>query len=223
MNTITRTFRSTFGAVALISALPLSAQQAEEPMRTLFGSDHELHHGGWGGPTAAFTRIMDTDALLTGLRGGWLIDHRLTIGLAGYGLVTDVKSPGYDAYLAEQQRPVLRPSSFRGGYGGLLIEPVVAYRSSVHLSFPIIIGAGGCGYEVYAPLPDDFDPFAYHDDAQAFFVVEPGVDLEFNLIKLVRFAVGASYRYTTDIDLPGTPKDAMRGCNVSATVKIGRF
>lgn len=218
-----RALRSVVAVAALTASFSLSAQQADEPMRTLFGSDHELDHGGWGAPTAAFTRIMDTDAMLVGARGGWIIDHRLTLGIAGYGLVTDVNSPGYDAYLAAAERPIRRSSIFRTGYGGLLIEPVVAYRSPVHLSFPLIIGAGGCGYEVYAPLPPNFDPFTYHDDVQAFFVVEPGVELEFNLIKLVRLGLGASYRYTTDIDLPGTPADAMRGFNVGATVKIGTF
>ncbi|MFT3885801.1 MAG: hypothetical protein QM724_10320 [Flavobacteriales bacterium] len=218
------TTRFLFLAAASFLLAPIQAQRADSTgIRTLFGSEHRMQNGGWGGPTAAYTRIMDHDALLVGLRGGWLIDHRLTIGLAGYGLVTDVPNTAYDAYLIRQGRMPRKTSQFRTGYGGLLIEPIIAHRSAVHVSLPIIIGAGGCAYETWTPLPHDFDPATWSDDAQAFFVIEPGVDLEVNLVRMVRLGIGASYRYTSDITLPGTPKDAMRGFNAALTIKVGRF
>lgn len=192
-------------------------------MRTLLGNDHELHHGGWGAPTTDYTRIMDQDALLVGGRGGWLIDHRVTLGFAGHGLVTNVENAAYDQHRRLAGDALAAPSRFVMGYGGLLIEPVVAYRSPVHISLPLIIGAGGCGYATTGALPHDFDPHTYREDAQAFFVVEPGIDLEFNVIPLVRLGVGASYRYTSDLDLPGTEKDALHGLNAGVRVKIGRF
>jgi len=54
-------------------------------------------------------------------------------------------------------------------------------------------------------------------------VVEPGVDLEINVVPLVRLALGASYRYTSELDLPATPKDALQGMNASFTIKVGWF
>ncbi|HEX2617976.1 MAG TPA: hypothetical protein VHL57_10570, partial [Flavobacteriales bacterium] len=134
-----------------------------------------------------------------------------------------VPNPAYDTYLTEQGRAPRRMSQFRTGYGGLLIEPIIGHRNAVHVSLPIIIGAGGCGYETYTPVPQDFDPLNWSDDAQAFFVIEPGIDLEVNLVRMVRIAVGASYRYTSDITLPNTPTDALRGFNASFTVKVGCF
>lgn len=214
-------------ALSLLSfgAVPVLSQTTEEPpVRTLFGSGHDLHHGGWGAPTAAYTRIMDQDALLTGLRGGWIIDHRLTIGLAGYGLTTRVKNAAYDSYLLQEGTQPLRDSRFQAGYGGLLIEPVIAYRSPVHVSLPILIGAGGCGYQTYTGQPgENFDPYTWHDDFDAFFVIEPGVDLEVNVVKLVKLGLGVSYRYTSDISLPETAADAMRGLNASMSIKVGVF
>src|SRR5689334_16306858 len=83
-----------------IGTLRLVAQDTPAPeMRTLFGSGKDMYHSGWGPPTAAYTTVMDQSAMLVGLRGGWLIDHRLTIGIAGYGLVTPVENKAYDAYL----------------------------------------------------------------------------------------------------------------------------
>jgi hypothetical protein len=214
----------------LIAAVPALAQTPAEtpnpeeaPMRTLFGSEHDLHHGGWGAPTATYTRIMDQDAMLVGLRGGWIIDHRLTIGLAGHGLVTPMENKAYDSYLLNEGVQPHRRSEFRTGYGGLLIEPVIAYKSPIHISLPVLIGAGGCGYQTYTGLHEDFDPNSWHDEYEAFFVIEPGVDLEFNLVKLVKLGLGASYRYTSDINLPETPEDAMRGFNASMSIKIGVF
>ncbi len=209
-----------------LAAVPAMSQPFEEaPMRTLLGGNKKLHHGGWGGLTTHHTRIMDQDALLTGVRGGWIINHRLTIGVGGHGLVTNVQNKAYDAHLVQSGEVLRRRSSLYMGYGGLLIEPVVMYRSPIHITLPVIIGAGGVTYGYSSQLPDDFEPFDRDDryDAQAFFVVEPGIEIEMNIIPLVRVGIGASYRYTTDLDLPATPKDALHGFNAGISLKVGSF
>ncbi|MEO8589674.1 MAG: hypothetical protein ABI432_09915 [Flavobacteriales bacterium] len=137
--------------------------------------------------------------------------------------MTDVTNTACDEYMLASGHDLHKNSQFRMGYGGSLIEPILAHSRAVHVSLPLIIGAGGCGYQVHEALPGNFDPFTYSDDAQAFFVVEPGVGLELNLTKLVRFGMGAYYRYTTDITLPGTAADTLRGFNAGVTVKVGKF
>lgn len=208
----------------LILTTSIFAQNNDDEMRTLLGNDHKLEHGGWGAPTLAYTKILDQDAMLVGLRGGWIIDHRLTIGLAGYGLVTEVNNAAYDEYLVEQGRPGERKSRFQTGYGGLLIEPVIAYSSPIHISLPIIIGAGGYGYTTSYDIQDLEDiPYPYFEDAHSYFVLEPGIDLEFNVIPLLRLGLGASYRYTSDLEMAATPADGLHGWNASMSIKIGAF
>ncbi len=192
-------------------------------MRTLIGGDQEMSHGGWGAPSIHYTRVLDQDALLVGARGGWIINHRFTLGLAGHGLVTDVSNTDYDRYLVDNGTVLRNRSRFFMGYGGLLLEPVIAYRSPIHISLPILIGAGGCGYGYNSDWPHEFDPYTWQDDAQAFFVVEPGIEMEMNIIPLVRVGVGASYRYTSDVTLPATAKDALHGFNAGVTIKVGCF
>jgi len=208
-----------------LAAVPAISQTTDDaPMRTLLGGDKPLHHGGWGALTTHHTRLLDKDALLVGARGGWLIDHRVTIGFAGHGLVTPVGNIAYDAHLIEQGELLRRKSSLHMGYGGLLIEPMIAYRSPVHVSLPLIVGAGGVGYSYNSRFPESIDQLEYReDDVQAFFVVEPGIELEFNVLPLLRLGIGASYRYTSDIDLPATAKDALHGFNAGFSVKVGRF
>ncbi|MCB9170225.1 MAG: hypothetical protein H6597_04685 [Flavobacteriales bacterium] len=217
------------GLAGLLFTMTLHAQDTanvrNERMYTLFASGQHTVHGGWGAPAAAATRILDQDAMLAGIKAGWIIDHRLTFGIAGYGLVTDVKSPGYDAYLADEGILTEGPSLFRMGYGGLFLEPVIAYRSPVHISLPIIVGAGGCGHQYTTrtrPVHEQ-DRFRYGTDGTAFFVAEPGIDLELNVLRILRFGVGASYRYATDLDLEGVPDDALRGLNLTASLKVGVF
>jgi len=41
-----------------------------------------------------------------------------------------------------------------------------------------------------------------------FFLVEPGVDLEFNVVKFFRIGVGASYRFTNGVSLRYKQLDA---------------
>lgn len=224
MRTIHSLQRSMAMASIVLSTVT-TAQDIDRTPRTVFGDGRQIAHGGWGGPTTHFTRVMGREALLVGARGGWLIDHVITIGLAGHGLVTDVPNGTYDAYRLAMGDSLRRGSQFRMGYGGLLIEPIIAPMSPVHVSFPILIGAGGCGYQTYPRIPvhSERDGSPYSDDFQAFFVVEPGVEVEINLIKLVRLGLGASYRYTTDLHLPETSKEALRGLNAGLTVKVGRF
>lgn len=211
-------------AIALfIAAVPSIAQSNEEaPMRTLLGGER-VQSGGWGAITAHHTRVLDQDVLLVGLRGGWLIDHKLTIGLAGQGQVIGAKNAAYDAHLLASGQTLQQDSRMYMGYGGLLIEPIISYRSPVHVSLPVIIGAGGIGYQWNGRFQDGFDPRNDRDDGQAFFVLEPGVELEVNVIPLVRLGLGVSYRYTSDLDLPATSADALRGINAGMSIKIGRF
>jgi len=64
--------------------------RVEEPkMQTLFGNKSgKVDHGGYGAFTVGYTQIDGKDAILSGGRGGWLIDHHFTNGLAGYGFLT---------------------------------------------------------------------------------------------------------------------------------------
>lgn len=215
MKNITRTTTPILLAISLLWAGNLTAQ-AERPdeYKTIFGSDNHISHGGYGALMINYTEIDNRDAILIGAKGGWLIDHRFTIGLAGYGIASDLKYP--DKYSIESVNLV-------GGYGGLLLEPVFAPNYPVHVSFPVIIGAGGMAYvsSYYDDYHDDWDGEVYSSDA--FFVLEPGVEIEFNMVRFMRLCIGASYRYTSTLDLYNTPPDIFDGFNYGLSFKFGKF
>ncbi len=204
-----------FAAVLLAAILCLPAQaQRDEEISTLFGSkDGHIDHGGWAGLSFGYTKIKDKDTYLMGARGGWLINHHLTIGLAGTGFISDKVIMQYND----------RDVRLGGGYGGLLLEASIAPFFPVHVSVPVVIGAGGVAY-TYDRWWDDDD---HHDnssfDSDAFFVVEPGLEIEVNLIKFMRFAVGGSYRYTSQVSMVNSSGSMLRGFNGHCTLKFGWF
>jgi hypothetical protein len=194
-----------------------------DEVRTIFSKNRS--NGGYGAFTISYSNIGGYDALVTGGRGAFIFDHSLAIGLGGYGFVNNLD---YNSYHNSNDNRL----SLAGGYGGFLIEPIIAGKSPVHVSFPILIGGGGVTLvDMYAW---DYwgDPYHGNEYAyDAFFVFEPAVELEFNLARWFRMAAAVSYRYTSDIelyrvdsDLPQQyGKDALRGFNYGVTFKFGKF
>jgi hypothetical protein len=218
--------KMTILGILLALAIPhLLAQEGEEDsalerqkrnpgqVQTLF--DPHSGSGGYGAFSIGYTQINSQDAILIGGRGEWVIGHGFGLGLGGYGFINDAT---YNP--ADQLNYALA-----GGYGGLMLEPILFGWFPVHLSFPILIGAGGVANTTYSS--DWYDPYEYWDgyveEATAFFVSDIGVELEFNLVRFFRLAIFGSYRYTSDIIMENTPVNALRGWNAGMTFKFGSF
>ena len=188
-------------------------KQNPENVQTLF--DPHSGSGGYGAFTIGYSKINGKDALLMGGRGEWVIGHGFGLGLGGYGFIND---PTY--------HPIDDLNySLAGGYGGLIMEPILFGWFPVHLSFPILIGAGGVANTAYSA--DYYDPYEYYDGwmvgSTAFFVAEFTAEVEFNLVRFFRLALFGSYRYTSDITIPTIPTNALRGWSAGMTFKFGSF
>lgn len=213
--------RITLSLALLLMAVAAVAQDGQpQQMKTLFGNSGIRSNGGYGGISTGYTQINDLDAITIGGKGAWLINHQIGIGLAGYGFLSERQ---FDAELNDDYR-------FAGGYGGLMFEFIAMPNSPIHLNFPLTIGAGGVSYMRDYDVFNSIDYSPWDEDTQAFFVIEPGVELELNLVKFMRLAVGVSYRYTSDINLtyssssePIAGKGLMNGLSGGVTLKFGKF
>lgn len=185
--------------------------------RTLFGGD-ETTHGGYGGLAVNWSQIDGKDAVLVGIRGGWIINHGISIGLGGYGFANDLS---YNKTIDN----IKGDYAMAGGYGGLVIEPIIGAKWPVHVSIPILIGAGGVSLynNNYYPYDPYHDYYYYPESASAFFVLEPGIEVELNMVKFMRIAVGGYYRYTSGLDLAATDTHALDGFSVGVVLKFGKF
>lgn len=183
------------------SAIRLAPREKED--ETLISG--KLDFGFYGAPIIKFTKINDEFAVLCGGRGGLLINHRFLVGGGGYGLVNEIPVNNIwpnDDYLLEF------------GYGGLVLEYILAPRKLVHLSVYTLIGAGSVCFQDRWYEPWDHD---------AFFVAEPGLDLMMNITRCFRIGVGGSYRYISGINLGGLSNEDISGPSAVLTFKFGRF
>lgn len=200
-------------------AFTLSAQDStfskrnNSEMKTLLGSD--ITHGAYGAITIGYSQIDNEDSWLIGGRAAWILNHSVGIGFAGYGFANDI-------YLDEINNDK-EAYDLVGGYGGLLIEPIFFSRELVHLTMPIIVGAGGVteAPHNYWEQEDYWDNKTY--EASGFFVLEPGLEIELNLTRFMRVSGGASYRLASEIDIPNVDQNALNGFSTYFSLKFGKF
>lgn len=215
--------------LAICVSLMASAQEDDGfknnngEIKTLFSGEHS--HGGYGAFAIRYNEIDSKEGMSIGGRFGWIIDHNVAIGLGGRGFFTESDYYDIPGQLTDEY-------NIGGGYGGFYIEPIIGARYPVHISVPIFMGAGGVGFT--RKFYDDWDNDDNWDesnlvDGDAFFFVEPGVELEINLIRFIRVAFGAYYRVTTDVRLEDdfgnklVDNDIMNGLSFGMTFKFGKF
>ena len=180
--------------------------------------------GGYGAFSVGYTTVNNLDALQMGIRGAWVIGHGFALGFAGEGFTSDFTPIEGDYY------------ALSGGYGGLLIEPIIFGWFPVHISLPLVIGGGGFASYATSSDPWDYDNFyPTYGEYAAFFVGEVGVELEFNMVRFFRLSLYSNYRWTSALDMKpmdgliiGDPlypvaKDALNGWSFGMRFKFGSF
>ena len=79
-------------------------------------------------------------------------------------------------------------------------------------------------YYLNSSDPDELIDYSDVDNSAAF-VVEPGVNLEINLVKFLRFSAGISYRYIygTKFDVVDITDEDLSNLSFNASFKFGFF
>lgn len=204
--------------LALVTVVTFAIAQDNynnDEIQTIFSK--RKSNGGYGAFSLGYTQIDGKDAFISGGRGAFIFDHSFALGAGGFGFMNNLD---YDPYPNDRNTEY----SLAGGYGGVFIEPIIAGRMPVHVSIPVLIGMGGIGIVEHDYWGWDWYTHSGAEfDYDLFFVLEPAVELEFNLARFFRTAAYVSYRYTSKIDLYETPEDVLRGLNFGLTFKFGKF
>lgn len=186
-------------------------------VRTVFGNG-----GGFGGFLEVGVKageINDQTGLLVGGSLKAVFSSCLNIGLAGYGLTSDIEADTYG--------PDNRQHYLTMGYGGIVFEPVIGNKRMVHITVPVLLGVGGTALreERFIAFDDDdfdIDQYRFRDD-DVFLIAEPGLNIEINLFRNLRLDMGASYRYIHDSDIDGINDDELGGFTTQVGLKLGWF
>jgi hypothetical protein len=201
-----------------------NAQQESEKtnneMQTVFGKDHQPTVGWYVGIEQAYTQFDERDVWMGGLNFGMTIDHHFSMGLTGRGWYQ--RNEMYYPELTDTTGAYLE-----GGYGGFMLEYTLFPQKMVHLTFPVLIGAGGATYvseDEYMEWDDDeWDTSHKVLDTDAFFVIEPAVKAELNILRFMRLQAGMSYRFTDGFQMMNTSDDLMNNFTATVGLKFGKF
>ena len=201
--------------LTLFLAAGLSSAFAQTgDVQTVFSGNITLT--GYGAVTTRFTTIRGEFANLTGGYGGVYFNHRLMVGAGAYALTTNLGVP------VEYRTDPTKRLSYEYGQVGMVTEYVVNSDKAVHLAFNLFAGGG---FTVqYLRHPNTTPGYVLlNDDEDWFFVIEPGVQMEVNLFRWMRFSPGVSYRGAIGVDGYGLSDRDLSNLSYNLTFKFGKF
>lgn len=190
---------------------------SEKPseISTIFGNVDDI--GFYGAINTSFGVYENIDMYELGFKLACIIDHSFAIGFAASAFANNLDMD----YVVNNSTIT---TDLVGGYGGLLLEPIILPKLPVHISVPILIGVGGVSYTDNIYYDNVTDEFVYtSEDADAYFMLNPGLEVELNVFKFMRLGIGAYYRYAIGMDLDQVSKDALNGLSAGVSLKFGNF
>lgn len=180
-------------------------------------------------PEFQYVGAVGAYAPAAGLSGMFVINQRLAVGLSASHsrsfTPTELNNKGLH---------------MNYGLGGAQLEYTIAPHSLVHLSIPLVLGAGmarvdslrgGRRFDDLNQQPDH-DPAKRFDRNNPFFVIQPGLRVEANLFRFAKLYVGANYRvvaggsnvsYPSGSTVSTLSNSQLSGLNFNVGLKLGLF
>ncbi len=184
-------------------------------------------------PEAMATKLASEG---TGIAGGTAMLHlnrKWGIGLSGYS---------NDRRFAPKALSSTNALALNTAFGGLKLEYTPNPNALIHVSFPLLIGGGMAQVDSLKNQTskngrDGRDNWGrgnnnFRNNGSSFFVVQPGINIEANVLRYAKVFVGASYRIvggvtkensTTTSVLPSPTASQLSGVNLNFGMKVGLF
>jgi hypothetical protein len=197
-------------ASAATSLAPPPSADRSPPL--LFGKGVDV--GGYGGLDVAYTRMFGREGVVVGGQGAVLINHRLALGIAGYGWSNPLDGP--NAANGDAQR-------FETGYGGFTAHYSLYFdRLPVYFTVGALVGAGAINL-TDQEHSDSFEGFDDKAGEDVFAIVQPDIAIHGNLTRWMRVGVTGSYRVTSGVNQLGFKESDVNGAMVGAQIQFGSF
>lgn len=211
--------KSILPVILVFAAISAFAQTENHEINTIFNSARSKPLGGYGAISNKFTEINGQYANIVEVYGGWYINHRFLLGLAAAGVTNDLPVP--PQFSADPDKEL----SYGYGHVGLMTEYVVHSEKKFHVAFQLFSGAGyTTQYERHRPENEWSEDYQTENhDGDWFFVAEPGLSLEMNVFRWMRFSPGISYRAAFNSDGRGLSDKSLSAMSYNVTLKFGKF
>lgn len=210
-------FFSIISFILMLSAFGQQYEDVNDPKQIKSLLKKESVIEGFGGVDMKVGDVVGERSLIVGGYGGVVINSNYLLGLGAYGITTKPSFDGVIPNIGTEKRLTVY-----GGYGGILIGGNVLSKEVVHLSIPVLLGAGNLDIS-----DDDFfqgiGDTSFTVESSVFFVIEPGAQLEVNVTKYLRIGIGATYRWVQGLELENLSDGDVTGYNGMLSLRFGRF
>jgi len=185
-------------------------------IKSLINKEKEMT--GFGNIDFRVGNVVDQQALIMGAYGGVLLNKNVMLGVAGYGILTESEFEGFNPETNET-----RDLNLYGGYAGMLLGFKVASKEIIHLSVPMVIGAGHLDVsdDHYFDLANGDNDYTL--ESSPFFVFEPSALIELNISHHFRLGFGAGYRLVRGSALENLSDEDLSGYSGVISFQIGKF
>lgn len=188
----------------------------------LLGRGKKVPVGAYAGFGGAYTRFAGRDSGLVSFEAALLLDHRLSLGVAGYGFTRTPRGPRASDGTAQE---------FGAAYGGFALRYSIFGSSPLYATFGLVLGAGAVNLhrddgwddetEWDAGFRDDDDWHAGRFDP--FLVAQPEVALNANATRWLRLGVTGGYRFTGGVGRFGLDESDLNGVVIGGNIQVGWF
>ena len=163
-------------------------------------------HGGYYGTVLKAGPVSGKAGLYWGAKGAWLINHNISVGGGKYWLF-EVKTDEISA----DGKPLYLDMS----YGGFEFGYIHNYRKKVHWAFHAMFGGGTISLREHNPTIEV--------ESDVFYMVEPGVGVNINLLPWIQIGISASYLFPIDVELEQIKSPRISGPTAMISLRLGLF
>jgi hypothetical protein len=200
--------------ISLISTINLSAQDTTHTLLKFRKPESigiyvapEFQYGSLNGD---FTSFGGSSLML-------MINNRFAFGVTGQRSLSNT-------FVPKNSSPLFVQSYFMGGK----IEYALNPASAVHITFPLMIGMGVAQADSTFGKSDNWfeeRSKGFSKRGNNYAIIQPGVNVEANMLKFMKLFVGVNYRFSILNDNNSTvlPASALQGLSISAGMKVGIF
>ncbi|MDH7448232.1 hypothetical protein [Aquimarina sp. 2201CG14-23] len=179
------------------------SQETETSDYIEFNDRKNILHGIYLGVDIGYGQIKKNETTNAGVKLAYVANKKMELGITARALYSGLSSVD---------------RSFGGDfdllviYGGLHVENIVLRTSRFNFSFPLLMGPGYV--QASGPLIKSTD---------ITLIIEPGINILYNLSKYLQFEAGIKYRFSSPIDPIPNILDNINGFSINIGAKIGVF
>lgn len=187
----------------------------------LLGRGKKVKVGAYGAFGGGYTRFLGEDSGLVSFEAALLLDHRFSIGLAGYGFSRTPRGPNAGDGTRQE---------FAAGYAGLAIRYSWLSNLPIYPTFGVVLGAGALNLHRERDHYDEWD-HGWDDDEDVwrsgrfdpFLTVQPELALNANATRWLRLGANVGYRFTGGVGRFGLDEGDLNGVVAGGTIAFGWF